>query len=124
MTGYMVPAPPTISPKASVTAQAADATLTTSSFDKIHTNTGASATITLTLPAASTVAGRVLKVQVTAAQIVRLAPASGEKIYLGGSGVASKYCQMAGVIGNFLDLYCDGVDFLVMNYSGVVTKES
>lgn len=124
MTGYIVPAPQTLSPKATVEANAASATLAAANFGKIQTNTGSSGTIVLTLPAANTVGGCCLKVQVTVAQIVRLTPASGEKVYLGGDGIASKYCQIAGVIGNFLDLYCDGSDFLVMNYAGVVTKEA
>jgi hypothetical protein len=76
------------------------------------------------MPAAALAAGLSLKVQLTVAQIVDLTPAAGEKIFLGGSGVATKYCSIAGVIGNFLDLYCDGTDYLVVNYSGVVTKEA
>jgi hypothetical protein len=125
MTGYIVPAPPRVSPKATVEAQAASATLTIANCSgKILTNTGAGAGIVLTLPAASTVAGCAFKVQLTAAQTVTLTPAAGEKIYVGGSGVASKYALIAGVIGNYVEVYCDGVDFLVMGYSGVVTKEA
>jgi hypothetical protein len=124
MTGYLVPQPPQVSPKATVEANAADAALTVANFGKIQTNTGASGTVVLTLPAASTVAGCSLKVQLTAAQIVRLTPASGEKVFLGGSGAASKYLQVAAAIGNYVDICCDGVDFLVMHYSGVLTKEA
>jgi hypothetical protein len=58
------------------------------------------------------------------AQIVSLSPVSTEAIYLGGSGVVNKDLNIAGVIGNFVDLYSDGVNFLVGNYSGVVTKEA
>jgi hypothetical protein len=90
----------------------------------ILTNTGAGGAIVLTLPAASAVAGCTFRVQVTVAQTVTLTPAAGEKIYVGGSGVASKYALVAGVIGNYVDVYSDGVDFLVMGYSGVVTKEA
>jgi hypothetical protein len=124
MTGYLVPAPPTLSPKATVEANAATGALTVANFGKIQTNTGASGAIVLTLPAASTVAGCAIKFQLTVAQTVTLTPASGEKVYLGGSGVASKYALIAGAIGNFVDLFCDGVDFLIVNYSGVVTKEA
>jgi predicted RecA/RadA family phage recombinase len=113
-----------VSPKATVVAEAASAAIAAADFDKIHTNTGAAAGIVLTLPAAATVAGRAIKVQLTAAQTVTLTPAAGEKVYLGGSGVASKYCLIAGVIGNFLDLASDGTDYLVVGYSGVVTKEA
>lgn len=107
-----------------VSAQAATATLTNTSAGLILTNTGASGTIVLTLPAVDTMEGETLKVQVTAAQIVRLLPATGEAIYLGGSGVVTKYLNIAAVIGNYVDLYCDGTQYLVTNYSGVVTKEA
>lgn len=113
-----------VSAKATVSAQAATATLTNAVAGKIITNTGASGAIVLTLPAASTMSGKAVKIQVTVAQTVTLTPATGEKVYLGGSGVASKYALIAGVIGNFVDLYCDGTDYLIVNYSGVVTKES
>jgi len=45
----------TISPKATVSAQAATATLATTDFNKILTNTGSTGTVTLTLPAAADV---------------------------------------------------------------------
>ena len=122
-TGYMVPPPPVVAPNATVTAKTADATLALANFGTIITNTGSSGTVVLTLPAASAVAGCSIKVQVTAAQIVRCLPASGEKVYLGGDGVASKYLNIAGVVGNFADLYSDGVQYLVTNYAGVLTKE-
>ncbi len=121
-TGYMVPHPPVVAPNATVEANTGDATLAVANFGKIQTNTGASATATLPLPSAANAAGCSLKVQLTVAQIVRLTPASGEKIFLGDSGVASKYLNIAAVIGNFVDLYCDGVSYQVINYSGVVTK--
>lgn len=123
-TGYMVPPPPIVAPNATVEANAASASLTVANAGKIQTNTGAGAGIVLTLPAVATVAGCSFKIQVTAAQTVTLTPATGEKVFVGGSGVASKYALIAGVIGNFVDLYCDGVQYLVVNYSGVVTKEA
>jgi hypothetical protein len=124
MTGYLNPDPIVVSPKATVEANTADGTLTVANCGKIQTNTGAAGTITLTLPAVSAASGTAIKVQVTAAQIVRLDPASSEKIYLGGSGVAGKYLQIAGVIGNYADVYCDGTDWIVLDYSGVLTKEA
>ena len=60
----------------------------------------------------------------TVAQIVQVLPQTGEKIYLNGSGVATKYLNIAGVVGNFADLYCDGTDWMVINYAGVLTKEA
>lgn len=123
-TPFIVPVPPVVDPKTTVTAKTGDATLTVAELRTIITNTGAAGTVVLTLPAASAAAGLTFKVQVTAAQIVRVLPATGEKVFLGGSGVASKYLQIAGVIGNYADIYCDGVDWLVLNYSGVLTKEA
>lgn len=122
--GYIIPEPPFVDPKVTPTAKAASASLTAAECNgKIITNTGSSGTVVLTLPAAATVAGCAFKVQVTVAQIVRCTPASGEKVYLGGDGVASKYLNIAGVIGNYCDVYSDGVDYIVGGYSGVVTKE-
>lgn len=123
MIGYMVPQPPVVNPKAPVQAQAANATLVPANFDYIQTNTGAAGQIVLTLPAAADVAGRTMRVQLTAAQVVRLTPAATEKVYLGGSGVVAKYLNVAGVIGNYVDIYSDGDDYLVLNYAGVLTKE-
>lgn len=122
-TGYIVPAPLRVSPKATVAAQAATATLVAADFDKVLTNTGAGGAIVLTLPAASAVAGRSIRIQLTVAQTVTLTPVAGEKVFLGGSGVASKYALIAGVIGNYLELHSDGIDYLILAYSGVVTKE-
>ena len=109
---------------APVSAHDANDTLDATDMGRNNTNTGASGTIVLTLPAAASFPGQVFRVQVTAAQIVRVDPASGEAIFLGGSGVVSKYCQIAGVIGNYADIWCDGVAWHVVGYSGVLTKES
>lgn len=123
-TGYTVPRPPLVAPDAAVSAQAATATLTVANAAKNITNTGAGATIVLTLPAAADAAGTSWRVQITVAQIVRLLPVTGEAICLGGSVVVTKYLNIAAVIGNFCDLYCDGTKYHVVNYSGVVTKEA
>lgn len=124
MPGYMVPPTPLVNPKATVVAKAADATLTTANVSGNNiTNTGASGTITLTLPSAANAAGCAVRIQLTVAQIVRADPSGTEKVYLGGDGAAGKYVQIAGVIGNSAVLYSDGVDWLVTSYSGVLTKE-
>ena len=123
-TGYMIPPPPTIAANATVAAHTDSATLTVADAGKIHTNTGSSGTVTLTLPKASDAAGCSLRAQVTAAQIVHFLPVTGEAIFLGGDGVATKYLAIAGTIGNFCDIYSDGVQWLVTKYSGVVTKEA
>lgn len=106
-----------------VSAQAATATLVAADFDKVITNTGAAGAIVLTLPAASEVEGKSIKVQLTVAQQVSLSPAASEGVYLGGSGVVNKDLIIAGVIGNYADVYSDGTNYLVTGYSGVVTKQ-
>lgn len=122
--GYLVPNAPVVLGNASPTAKTVDYSVLAGDLPGLFTNTGASGTVVFTLPAASTVHGEPVKFQVTAAQIVRCLPQSGEAVYLGGSGVVSKYLQIAGVIGNFCDLVCDGTGWIVTNYSGVVTKEA
>ena len=91
--------------------------------DKIHTNTGAGGGIVLALPMLAGNAGKFLKFQLTAAQTVTITPQAGDSIFLGGSGVASKSAIIAGVIGNYVDLACDGARWLMLAYNGVVTKE-
>jgi len=51
-----------------------------------------------------------------------LVPASGEQIFLGGGGVADEKLTIAGVIGNYADVYCDGERYHVFDYNGVLTK--
>jgi len=123
-TGYIVPPPPVVAANATVVAHAANATVLAADFGKIHTNTGAGAGIVLTLPAAATVAGQSLKIWLTVAQTVALSPAALEAVYLGGSGVVDKDAVIAAVIGNYCDVHSDGERYLVLSYSGVVTKEA
>lgn len=137
-TGYIVPPVPKVDPTATVVAVAEDSTLDITDFDKNITNTGsdgispAITNVVLDLPPAAAVAGMPLHVQLTVAMTVTLKPQPGtgsplegtESIYLGGSGVAGKYLLIAGVIGNYVDLYSDGVQYLVTDYAGVVTKEA
>ena len=107
-----------------VNAQAATADLTASDFNTVITNTGAGGTVVLTLPAASLVKGKTIKVQLTVAEIVSLSPASTDAIFLGGDGVDDKDLHIAWVIGNYADVYSDGTNYLVASYSGVLTKEA
>jgi len=107
-----------------VNAQTATATLDRDDFNTVITNTGSNGTIVLTLPAASVVKGKILKVQLTVAQIVSLSPIATDAIYLGGDGVDDKDLSIAGVIGNYVDIVSNGTDYLVTNYSGVATKEA
>ena len=60
----------------------------------------------------------------TAAFLVRLLPQTGEAICLAGSNVVTKYLNIAALVGNYVDVFCDGEKYLVQDYSGVVTKEA
>jgi hypothetical protein len=79
---------------------------------------------TILLADIDTCAGRTVKIHVLAAQVVRALPATGEAIALNSAVVVTKYLNIAGVIGNYVELYCDGTIWHVVNYSGVVTKEA
>lgn len=115
---------PTVSPKATVVAKTADYTVLAADMGKIFTNSGASGTVVLTLPSAASVRGNVVGGAVLAAQIVRFLPQTGERIYLNGSGVASKYLNLPATIGVFAALYSDGTDWVVTQGNGVLTKEA
>jgi hypothetical protein len=115
---------PHVPGNATATALTTATTLTSSHYNVNLTNTGASATREHALLPAADVKGKMIHFQLTAAQIVRLQPSSGESVYLGGSGVADKYVQVAGVIGNYISLYSDGTTYHVVGYAGVVTKEA
>jgi len=122
--GFLIPEPPILPADAAVLNKTADYTLVVANLLKIVTNTGDIDALVLTLPAAVDAAGMVLHVQLTAAQTVELLPVTLEKIFLGGDGVASKYLLIAGVIGNYARVYCDGEKWLVFDYNGVLTKEA
>lgn len=115
---------PVQDPKATVKANAATASIAAADFPKNNTNTGAIGATVMTLPSAFSVAGQCMRFYITAAQQVSLDPLAADAIYLAGSGVANKDLVIAGVIGNYVDLYSDGVYFYVTSYSGVVTKEA
>lgn len=109
---------------APATAKTADYTVTTSDMGKILTNAGAAGVVVFTLPPAASCKNQAVKVCALAAQITRLLPRTGESVFWGGSGVASKYAQLAGVIGNYIEVFSDGTQWIVTNHSGVVTKEA
>lgn len=115
---------PWMNGRADVTACATNTTLTAATCAGLNvTNTGAGGTVVLTLPAVATMAGLGFRIYLTVAQVVR-ASLTGVGVYLAGSGVAGKYLNIAGVIGNYADLYCDGAHYHVVGYSGVLTKEA
>lgn len=115
---------PQISATATVAASAATATLDTTIAGKIVTNTGASGTVVLTLPSASSMKGKTFKVKATVAQIISLSPATTDGIFLAGSGVDNKDLSVAGVIGNEVTIYSNGDNYEAYYPNGVVTKEA
>lgn len=116
---------PKVDPRtATITTKTADYTILASELNSVFDNTGDAGTMVLTLPAVKDSIGKCLTINLLAAQIVRLLPVTGEAVNLNGSAVVTKYLNIAGVIGNYADLYCDGVQWIVTGYSGVVTKEA
>jgi len=115
---------PTTLQSATATARTTAVTLTNSIANTNQTNAGAGATRVWTLPRALTMKNQGFRVSILAAQIVRLLPVTGEKIWLAGSGVASKYLNIAGTIGNYADIWSDGTDWHCVEANGVITKEA
>lgn len=106
------------------TAKTSDYTIVASDLPGTFTNAGASGTVVFTLPSVSAAVGKTLLLHSLAAQIVRALPVSGEAVNLNGSAVVTKYLNIAATIGNYAELYCDGTQWIVTGYSGVVTKEA
>ncbi len=123
--GYQVPDFPQINPVQTPVDHAAGFTMDADDMGKIHTNTGEADNSAWELPLASAVPGCVFRAHATVAQTITFEPgAATEKIYLHGDGVANKHLVLAGVIGNYVDLYSDGEVWIVARYSGVLTKEA
>lgn len=112
--------------RATSTAKTADYTVTAADLKlpTVFNNTGASGTITLSLPAIKDAKGKVVRAYASAAQVIRLDASGTEAINFNGSAVAGKYVNLAGVIGNFIELFCDGTQWVVTQSGGVVTKEA
>jgi hypothetical protein len=110
---------------ATVTAKTADYTITIADLKlpTIFSNAGASGTIVFTLPAVAKAKGHVVLLNVLAAQVIRALPQTGEIVNYNGSIVVTKYLNIAGVIGNYAELFCDGTHWIVRDANGVVTKE-
>jgi hypothetical protein len=111
---------------ATVLVKTAAYTVTQGDLDKptILSNLGASGNVVITLPGFHASRGKVLRVAVNAAQTVQLLPRTGQAINYNGSAVVTKYCQIAGVVGNWIEIFSDGVQWIVTRQSGVVTKEA
>lgn len=122
-----VPAYPTIDPRtATVTTKTADYTVTIADLEAptIFNNTGDDGTQVLTLPSVKVAKGKVLRAYCTAAQIIRLLPQTGQAVNYNGNAVVTKYLNLAGVIGNYVEVFCDGKQWIVTQANGVVTKEA
>lgn len=115
---------PSMDPTATVVAKTSNYTVTAADFGKIITNTGASGALTHTLPAASTVTGKIIRFATLAAQIVNLSPAAADGVFLNGSGVDDKDLVMPGTIGTAVTLYSNGVNYEAYDVSGLCTKEA
>lgn len=98
--------------------------LTDLDLPTIINNTAAGGDVPLTLPTAVDARGKVFRAYCLAAQTITLTPVTGDIINFNGNAVASKYCRLAGVIGNYIEVFSDGVQWIVTKNSGVVTKEA
>ena len=107
-----------------VEAHTADDTLTNVESGSVHTNTGASGTITLTLPAA--IVGVEFYFRVGAAQALRIDPNGTETISLPSTGVpgaAGKYL-VADAIGESVHLVCCSAgSWTAFGFTGTWTAE-
>lgn len=111
---------------ATITTKTADYTITQSDLNAptIFNNTGDTGTLVFTLPAVSASKGKAVRAHALAAQIMRFLPQTGEAVNYNGSAVVTKYLQLAGTIGNYVELFCDGSQWIVTHANGVVTKEA
>lgn len=112
--------------RATVVAKTSNYTVTMTDLAKptIVNNTGAVANVSLTLPKAKLAKGKVLRAHALAAQTIRLVPQTGEAVNYNGSAIVTKYCQLAGVIGNYIEAFSDGTQWVVTHGNGVITKEA
>ena len=122
-----IPAYPTLDVRLATVASKTGAytvTLTDLIAPTIINNTGASGDVPLTLPTAADARGHVFRAYATAAQTISLTPVTGDIINYNGNAVASKYCRIAGVIGNYAEIFSDGVQWIVTAGNGGITKEA
>jgi len=122
---YTMPAFPTINLRtATVTAKTSDYTITQDDLETptIFTNEGDVGALVLTLPAVADSKGMVVRVALLAAQTVRLDPQDDEAINYNGDATVTEDVTIAGVIGNYVELFCDGVQWIITQANGVLTK--
>lgn len=99
------------------------ADLNTKNKPTIFNNTAASGDLPLTLPSAASAVSKVLRANCLAAQTISLTPISTDIINYNGNAVVAKYARIAGVIGNYIEVYSDGTQWIVTQANGVVTKQ-
>lgn len=122
---YIVPAYPTIDLRtATVTAKTSDYTVTDADLKTptIFTNEGDNGAIVFTLPAVADSKGKVVRFHALAAQTIRIDPQDGEIVNYNGDATHTEDATLAGVIGNYMEAYCDGVQWIITRSSGVITK--
>lgn len=122
---YIVPAYPTINLRtATVTAKTSDYTVTDTDLKAptIFTNEGDNDTIVFTLPAVADSKGKVVRFHALAAQVIRVDPQDGEVVNYNGDATATEDASLAGTIGNYMEVYCDGTQWIITRSSGVITK--
>ena len=123
----VIPFYPTIDVRtATVTTKTADYTVTVADLETptIFNNAGAAGNLVYTLPSVASAKGKVVRIHALAAQTQQADPQAGEAVNYNGSAVVSKYAQLAGVIGNCMEMFCDGTQWIVTQANGVVTKEA
>ena len=122
---YLMPAFPTINPRtATVSNKTSDYTITDDDLiaPTIFTNSTAGGQVVFTLPAVLESKAKVVRVSLLAAQAVRFDPQRGEIVNYNGDAVIHADATLAGVIGNYMELFCDGVQWIVTEVNGVLTK--
>lgn len=112
---------PTVTPS-SYAGNGVSNTLAAADVNGVINNTGATTTLSVALPSAASSDNKSLKVCVSVASTVLVWPATGDSIYLNGSGTANKAVSIPGTVGNYADLYCDGNQWMVVGYSGALVK--
>lgn len=122
---YTMPGFPTINLRtATVSAKTTDYTVLESDLTTptIFTNEGASGEVVFTLPAVADSKGMVARFAALAAQTIRLDPQDGEAVNYNGDAVVTEDATLAGVIGNYVEVFCDGSQWIITQANGVITK--
>lgn len=116
---------PVIDPTLTPTALATTAAVTAAQIAGQNlTNTGAGGGTVYTLPKANTMPNQGFRFYVTVAQTSAFSPVATEYVALAGSKVVNKDLQISAVVGQFVDVYSNGENWVCWNHSGIVIKEA